>query len=482
MLIRLLAVLIVLGGALSRVLWLDCLPGINGDEPWVAIQAYRFSHGLPATLHINPGDRPQFSPCLWPIHLLFSLTGSTDFWFLRVPTVLASVVACLTVWRGWGKLLGTAAPWVALLLWALPVEIMFSRFGWDPSFMSMCVALTGAAALRGKPLWIVLAIGFGLINHPFFAVALPVVPLLWVADKRCAWLKPGLLLAQAAGWVAVLVPYLRGHALGVPEPWKVNFPRFCAGIPDLLSGQATLASLVDPSEHAVGTPLDYVLALLLVAALQWLPWRDLRRSRTLLAALGGGLWLSICGLFLALGTQGIVPPGERNALMLVVLLVSWLVTRIPTRLVPPVALLLATFGLGLCAKDYFYSLRIHGTRAHRAFICAPTEPHRTAFLQAREWLVPGAVIVADDWHNFQPLTYLALPYGIAVLNSRDPRVTDLRQDFLSGCVLVAHSHGPVAQAALELGLPIRRLTIPQAGGREVLEVMSIDSLKPAGPR
>ena len=148
--------------------------------------------------------------------------------------------------------------------------------------------------------------------------------------------------------------------------------------------------------------------------------------------------------------------------------------RIPPRLVAPVVLLLSLSGLGLCARDYFYSLRVEGTRAHRAFICAPTEPHRTAFLQASRWLAPGAVIVADDWHNFQPLTYLALPYGIAVLNSRDPRVADLRQDLLSGCVLVVHSYSPVMQGVLELGLPLRRLTIPQAGGREVLEVMALD--------
>lgn len=475
MLFRLLALLVLLGGALSRVLWLDCLPGINGDEPWVAIQAYRFSHGLPATIHINPGDRPQFSPCLWPIHLLFALTGSTDFWYLRVPTVLASAIACLTVWRAWGKLLGNAAPWVALLLWALPVEIMFSRFGWDPSLMSMCVALAVAAVLRGNPFGIAASIVFGLMNHPFFAVTLPCLGLLWLADRRPAWLKPAIGLAILAGWAAVLSTYLLGHALGVPDPAKVDFPRFCAGLPDLLSGQAALATLVDPAQHPQGTTLSFVLALLLVAALNGLPWRDL--DRPLMAALGGGLWLAICGLFLALGTQGIVSPGDRNALMLVVLLVSWLLARIPPRFGPAVVLLLSFSGLGLCARDYFYSLRVEGTRSHRAFICAPTEPHRTAFHQATQWLAPGAVIVADDWHNFQPLTYLALPYGITVLNSRDERVADLRQVLLGGCVLVVHSYSPVMQAALELGLPLRRLTIPQAGGRAVLEVIALDRSK-----
>ncbi len=469
---RLLVLLVLLGGAVSRILWLDCLPGVNGDEPWVAIEAYRLTHGLPATMHINPGDRPQFSPCLWLFHLLFSLTGTTDFFYLRVPTVLASAVACLTIWRCWRKLLGEATPWVALLLWSLPVEIMFSRFGWDPSMMSMCVALTGAAVLSGRPILTVVAIVFGLLNHPFFVVALPFVPLFWLADKRPGWLKPALIATQACAWLAVLSTYLLGHALGAPEPWKVNFPRFCAGLPDLLSGQATFAYLVDPVEHPLGTPLSYAGGLVLLIGLNWLPWSDLRSRKPLLAALGGGLWLSCCGLFLALGTQGIVTPNDRNALMLIVLLVSWLVLRIPTRWLAPVVVTLSLLGLGLCAKDYFYSLRVYGTRSHRAFICAPEEPHRTAFRQALQWLAPGTVIIADDWHNFQPLYYLALPYKTAVLNARDPRVADLPGALRAGCVLVAHSNSPVMQALLEAKLPLRRVTISQAGGREVLEVVS----------
>ncbi|MBX3169826.1 MAG: hypothetical protein KF760_20650 [Candidatus Eremiobacteraeota bacterium] len=487
MVTRVLVVLVVFVGALSRVLWLDCLPGVNGDEPWVAIQAYRFTHGLPATIHINPGDRPQFSPCLWAVHLLFSLTGTTDFWYLRVPTVLASLVACLVVWRGWGKLLGPAAGWVALLLWSLPAEIMFSRFGWDPSLMTMCVALAGAAALHGSLLLIVAALIFGLLNHPFFAIATPFVALLWLAENKPGWLKPALLLAQVGGWGAVLLTYWIGHPLGAPEPDRVNFSRFCAGVPDLLSGQATLAYLVDPAQHAVGTALSYLLGSALVLALNWIPWRDLRAengsregsvgrpaAKRLLACLGGGLWLSLCGLFLTLGTQGIVPPGERNSLMLVALLVSWLLTRLTPRKLAPVTLALCFAGLALCSRDYFYSLRVNGNRSHRAFMCAPEEPHRTAFRQASQWLAPGGVIVTDDWHNFQPVTYLALPYGITVLHVSDPRVADLRRDLLGGCVLVAHSYGPVMQAAVHLGLPLRHLTIPQAGGREVLEVIALE--------
>lgn len=472
MALRFLALLMLLAGALSRVLWLDCLPGVNGDEPWVAIQAYRLTHGMPATIHINPGDRPQFSPCLWPVHILLSLTGTTDFWYLRIPTVLASAVACLTVWRGWAKLLGSGAPWVALLLWCLPVEIMFSRFGWDPSLMSMCVALAGAAALRGQIFLILGSLLFGLLNHPFFVVATPFVALFWLAEKKAGWLKPVLLLTQLGGWLAVLVTYVLGHPLGVP-PDRVDFPRYCAGIPDLLSGQATLAYLVDPAQHHLGSRLAYLLGTLLVLALNWLPWRDLRHSQRLPACLGAGLWLSICGLFLALGTQGIVTPYDRNALMLVVLLVSWLATRIPPGRLPVVALCLCFAGLSLCARDYFYALRTQGTRSHRAFMSAPEEPHRTAFTQAASWLKPGAVIVTDDWHNFQPITYLALPFGITVLNVSDPRVADLRADLLGGCVVVAHSYGPVAQALPELGLSLQHRTIQQAGGREVLEVFAL---------
>ena len=42
---------------------------------------------------------------------------------------------------------------------------------------------------------------------------------------------------------------------------------------------------------------------------------------------------------------------------------------------------------------------------------------------------------------------------------------------------MVHSYSPVMQAALELGLPLRRLTIPQAGGRAVLEVIALDRSK-----
>lgn len=476
--IRFLVGLVILWGALSRVIWLDCLPGVNGDEALVPVQAYRLVHGLPATWYVNPGDRPQICPCLWPVAMLFSLTGTTEFWYLRVPTVLGSLLSCLAIWRGWGKLLGAAAPWVALLLWSMPVEIMFSRFGWDPSLMSMSNALLGAALLGGKPLWIVLAILLGVLNHPFYLIMLPIVPLLWIALQRPNWLKPALLLAQVGGWTAVLLTYLLGHALGAPEPAKVNFLRYCAGFPDLLSGQATFAYLVDPSQHPLGSPLAYLLGLALVVALNALPWLDRQRARPLLAALGGSLWLSLGGLFLALGTQGVVTPNERNALMLVLPLVCWLVMRLSLLVSPQrlrgILLMLSLGGLGLCVSDYFYPLRVYGNNSHRAFMCAPEEPRRTAFRQACRWLRPGAFLITDDWHNFQPVSYLALPYQIPVLNiDFVHRNSNLRDALQSGCVLIAHAYSPIAEEAKQSGLPLQMFTVQQAGGREVIQVFAL---------
>ena len=114
-----------------RVIKLDNIPGVNGDEAWMGVQA------MAALRH----DR-LFSwrtPTGNPLNLFFFLRELAlhaiwppSFGLLRLPAVVSGLAALAVNFWLCRKVFGPRTAWLlTVLLAVLPVNIVYSRFAWD---------------------------------------------------------------------------------------------------------------------------------------------------------------------------------------------------------------------------------------------------------------------------------------------------------------------------------------------------------------
>src|SRR5262245_46473531 len=119
---------------LYRVLWLNRLPGINGDEAWYGVQVQRFMHGEPWSGR-TPTGLP-INPLLFLTEWLLLSIFKPSFWILRLPIVIWSAVGLVLTYVLYRWVYGDrrGALCVACLTACLPAHLAYSRFCWDGSF------------------------------------------------------------------------------------------------------------------------------------------------------------------------------------------------------------------------------------------------------------------------------------------------------------------------------------------------------------
>jgi len=125
---------IVLASVGFRFLWLDRLPGINGDEAWYGVQVQHFLNGDPWSPR-TPSGLP-INPFLFATHALLLSVADPSFGLLRLPIALWSCVGLvltyrLHVWVFGDRVQGLVA---AALVGCLPMHVAYSRLCWDSSF------------------------------------------------------------------------------------------------------------------------------------------------------------------------------------------------------------------------------------------------------------------------------------------------------------------------------------------------------------
>lgn len=460
-------------GVLARLIWLDHLPGLNGDETWYGIQTFRLFHGLPLAWNMLPGSRPLFSPISFLSQFPPGFLGVASILWLRAPTVLASLLSLVLVYR-WKSWLGRReALMLTLLLAVAPAQICYARFGWDPSLTPFLLILLISASRR-QLAWGLAGGLLGMATHPFFVYALPVGVLLWVCRVRPQWTQR-LVLGTLVTCLALLTLPLPSPIGEIEAEWRDPL-RFASGVVDLLDGESTFAYLVDREKAQLGGNVAAVVGVLLPLLMAFSAWQAARKGRTTLAAVGAcALWIW-AGHYNLLGTHTVIYQHDRNGLLMLVPIYLWAVAQGSawTAKHPRWAWGLV-FGLSLWLtwRDwdrYLLDLRWHGTRSHRAFLCAPRDPREEALELACQYLQPGCGIITDDHWNFYPLTYFGLPKNVVVLHISS--VPDLKSALLQGWVVVAHSNLEVHQQVLGLGIPLRGQSLHQYGGMPVTEVLA----------
>jgi hypothetical protein len=458
------------------------LPGVNGDEAWYGVLAEGLGRVNPHGW-LTPSGNPPAPLQLGALAALCRLVPPS-FALLRVPAVLASLAQLLLTFviarRHFGRGVATVA---VLLTAALPIEIAYARFGWDPSHSGLvAVAALHFALIRRLPAATAL-LALAVWVHPTNIFLAPFL-IACVVHAEPDWrpvarrmtvvgLVAGVALFAALGLKSAVSP-AGGPASAIL--WRVIDPRqwlrFVLAFVRLLDGDTIFTYITGAGYGAARGPIDLVAAALIGGVVVRGGRRLAAEPRKRGVVFG---WLAcVAAFFVFAGPDALQPGLERYGMCLMVptiLALSILVVEAGAGTRPLVATALVSVALLLAFwRGYFVALETTGSTSHETFWTGPVEPKAEAMRRIEsDSRGTGARVIADGYWLFWPLAYLA--HGTKLEVGDAEHLED--QPPPAGTFLVGFPAGRVEAWARRSGAALLRWEIPGAAGRIVLRVWQI---------
>lgn len=425
-----------------RVIGLDHLPGVNGDEAVYGVHALSWLHGTALSELRTGTDLPMNAPYFGVVAALHAVLEPSVL-TLRLAPLAHSLAVLLLAWLLFRKRGGLFASLFVVTLAVLPIHIGYARFAWDSAATPTMLLLTLAAASRLRPLWTCAAFAGALWVHPVNVLALPIACAPFVLQR---WPRHPEGSLRAPGWrVCMLVlGALAGLSLlGLLLERSDALPTRVLMVLRAKLVSRALARLLDPAEALafVGLHVDllsgatiyrYIAGSLPSQAASWhrltaccvlgavlaLGARRLwaaQRSQDL--ALLAGLLISGALAYVVGGPTVLRPSTERYGMFLTVpscyVFAACLTalasdarraTAVRAGLAAIGALLIACF-----ATYYIGALRAPDADRERAFRTGDIEPKRRALEAIRDMRDPQrtALLLAEDWWIYWPVRYLS---------------------------------------------------------------------------
>lgn len=486
-------------GAIALRAWgLGHLPGINGDEAWFGVQMQELRSGQPAWR--TPTGNPLNPFHAGPVFLL-QLFFEPRFWILRLPALLTGIalppLTFLLVRRVCDETTGLLA---AILAAGLPVNVVYSRLGWDPSQSALAALLVLFCAARRSAWGLAAALLVAVVVHPTNVFLVPVALCVMVGavlgeadgERRERWRALAPLAAVVLPAVAFVLLASRGGARAFRGVFERLFDagawaQLALGSSRLLSGVSVYEFVAGPLGPAATLAHDVGAAALLLSVLPagiWLLWRR-RDWRSL--AWPVGLLLGLVVFFVVAGPSRFEPRRTRHVLWLVT--PATLAFAVCARALLPgsrarraglaAALVLAAACLASAARYVLVSVIETGGEAALAFRTAAVEPKARALDIVLRDARGAATILAEDWWLFWPLRYRAAAHeGVSVWAMRfEGHRDDVRQVLESGGYAVGFVGGRIHRYVYwSYRKQVREWIVDDYGGRPLLGVWRLEGV------
>jgi 4-amino-4-deoxy-L-arabinose transferase-like glycosyltransferase len=440
---------------------LDWLPGINGDEAWYGVLVERILQGESVPLRTPTGNliNPFYLGPLLLAHIWLAPSGFA----LRVVAAFTGTLALAANFWFCRKSLGQTAAVISTVLLAIfPINIAYSRFGWDASQSLLATLLVVHCSLLsvGRPVhrvkWLTLAgiaLAAAVIVHPtnvFIAIVPASVVFQCQAAIRVFYARTWRSVrARNRAYLflvgAVALAGLLSITTLAPASFRLRLTSseqalaFVIQLGRLFSGATVYRYIsgsipADPPGDLPGLEslqFSDAVAWLLAGLAIYGVWRWRRRATESDFVLCVATPLTVLAFYVVAGPQAISPHLERYALCLVapvVLLLSrgaaWWLTLAHDRSHRGKLAAAATAWLILASfySNYFGYVRSTGGDSHVAFRTSASEPKAAAleYVLNNRYDRQNLTIVAGEWWNYWPLAYLASRRGdIEVVWSRD---------------------------------------------------------------
>lgn len=444
--------LVLLGTAVWFRLWrLDHVPGVNGDEAWYGVQVMSWLRGEDVAWRTptgNPMNPFYFAP-LAGVHAIWGI----GFWQLRSVAAASGVLALIVNFYLARRAFGLDVAMLSTILLAvLPINVAYSRFGWDAS-QSLLFALpvvycplvamqTPARAWR----WLLagtLSFLAAVLVHPTNVFLLPAL-LIPVAIKFRFTLIKNCKRVNASSWrflvyamgmiVCAALLYLLRHWVAIAAARAISpreFGVFLGRYVDLLSGVTTYRYI--PGSLLLGGAWSWstlsaallTLAMCGIIGLSIVGWFFQKlQSEPQLQGLLGGFFFTALGFYLVAGPGALAPHFERYGICLLgpaVIVISVGLERLIAKagervqilwcamLVVPACFLISFHGL------YFEQFQNTGGQSHRAFRTASEEPKQELIREisllgslSGRGSLEGVILATSEWWTYWPLKYLSM--------------------------------------------------------------------------
>jgi 4-amino-4-deoxy-L-arabinose transferase-like glycosyltransferase len=497
---------VVVAAAVGMRAWgLDHVPGVNGDEAWYGVQMLELRDGRGAwTTPRGNLLNPFFSAPIFLMHLVFE----PDFWILRVPALLSGLALIPLTFVFVRRLADEpTAVFATLLAAVLPINLAYSRHGWDPSQSTLVVLITLFCAARRRWWWLAASLLAAAIVHPTNVFVVPVVAIVALAaslgprDAKSSgsWRSVLALAAVAVPMLCYVLLIPRGSSraftgvaerLGDGAAWAefvVLFSRLFSGVTayEYFAG--------DPGWHATLVhDVGFWFLCLPVVALAVRRSAALRDWRSLSWLVGTVAALLI--FFTVAGPRFMQPHRERYALWLVMpstigfaLCCRALITSPRAyRWALAAGLLIASLALASFARHYLADQATTGGRSAVTFRTAGVEPKAQALdlIRADAGSDARAQVLAGNWWLYWPLRYRAAdaPGLFVVAMREEDHRHHLQQVLEEGGYVVGFVGGRIHRYVFwSFRDSLREWTVTDYGNRPLLGVWRLEPPRRAEP-
>ncbi|HUH85220.1 MAG TPA: glycosyltransferase family 39 protein [Stellaceae bacterium] len=420
--LRLFLIAVAIAALALRLAFLDTLPGVNGDEAWYGLWVLRCVHEGVCPLRTPSGN--LVNPFYMVLVAIFqTVIGIPSVLALRLPAVVGGLGFVAAAYGLCRAAIGRNAALIfALLAAALPIDIAYSRYGWDTAEMGLAATLVLATALRGRWLLAVLALAASLLVHPTGVFLLPIMLMLLLRETAEERRTPtrnlvlaGIFFICAAAGTAVGIGLHDKLSLGLPNPpFGASYAlTVTAGIVHVFSG-ATIAAYLSGGNPGWG--VDLFTGAVLVLAVLILARRIPADAESIETATLFGVLLSVLAFGLVGGPVALSPGWERYAMVLVapvLLIVALALNRAaPTRpqaAVTAAALLGTVWMVSFFAAYMLAMLRSGGREADPATAGYGDPKQQAAVFLAVESAGRPSLVAGENWWITEPLLYFT--YG-----------------------------------------------------------------------
>lgn len=167
---------------LYKLVLLDRVPGINGDEVFGFVMMRDFSNGLASWPWWTPTGRiltPMYTSLVMLVNTLFP----NGFGYMRLVPAMSHFALLVAAYFSLRKRLTTQNLLLfILLLSALPLHTVFARVSWEPCLIPLMIFLTIQLAIEKKFIFSAIMLFVSILTHSVCVFISPLVYFLWFAD------------------------------------------------------------------------------------------------------------------------------------------------------------------------------------------------------------------------------------------------------------------------------------------------------------
>ena len=415
------------------MLFLTHIPGLNADEAWYGNFVLDLQRGDVESFSTPSGGsvfNPYFRLPLYFLHVYFE----PSILILRLPAAISGILLMLLSYVLMKIAFNKESALVILMFTAfIPVNITYSRIGWDASQIALFSLLVIFFSLSARPLWTSFFLSTSLLIHPTCIFLLPIALLCNIA---AVWENDGIIRIRRFLFImltVVIIPltvlYIAADiaysalSYNADNIYKKLFEfshlmQYWKAYISFMAGITSYSYFVGFDNDRISTLLFFILGGLILflytyGFIRYIKNKDYIKLSLLIGALSSILIFSYI-----MGDIGYTPNYERYALFMVmpsiisivIILMDLFAKKIYYGYI--IATILGCFFLYGISANYYIKLFNFGGYSEMTYRTNHRDPKQEAFDLIRQDSAgkDKINIYVSSWWNSEPLKYFFYKY------------------------------------------------------------------------